>query len=42
MYLQIKILFRFQLYFFKVWPYQKMLEGKQVIKIMRKSVLEKI
>jgi flagellin-like hook-associated protein FlgL len=42
MYLQIKILFRFQLYFFKVWPYQKMLEGKQVIKIMRKSVLEKL
>lgn len=42
MYLQIKILFRFQLYFFKERSYQKMLEGKQVIKIMRKSVLEKI
>lgn len=42
MYLQIKILFRFQLYFFKMRSYKKMLEGKQVIKIMRKSVLEKI
>lgn len=42
MYLQIKIFFRFQLYFFKVRSYKKMLEEKQVIKIMKKSVFEKI
>lgn len=34
--------FPFSAVFSKVRSYQKMLEGKQVIKIMRKSVLEKI
>lgn len=42
MYLQIKMLFRFQLHFLRCGHTKKMMEGKQVIKIMEKSVLEKI
>lgn len=34
--------FPFSTVFFKMRSYKKMLEGKQVIKIMKKSVLEKI